>query len=182
MALSQFYYDTDYPIYPSIGADWFNGGYGYGTTGYGNAADTIGFGDEQKGGYKILNNDSLIFQGTNLKVNDILNIPTREYDGCILLNFQDIKYSTHNLFYKTKFFGYDIVNLSDYGFNIKYSAFFAFQKEFSSGVIINTSSMNWCYETGLGSNHPYSNDINIITRNMINVLSSSDASTMLFNE
>ena len=177
--LSQFYSTTDYPIYPSIGADWFNGGYGYG-----NAADTIGFGDEQKGGYKILNNDSLIFQGTNLKINDILNIPTREYDGCIVTGFDsnDNPIFNSNLFYKTKFFGYDIANLSDYGVNIKYSAFFAFQKQFSSGVIINTSSMDWCYETGLGSNHPYSNDINIITRNMINVLSSSDASTMLFNE
>ena len=59
-----------------------NGGYGYG-----NAADTIGFGEEQKGGYKIINYDSLIFQGTNLKENDILEIPTREYDGCIVSEF-----------------------------------------------------------------------------------------------
>ena len=177
-SLSQFYSTTDYPIYPSIGADWFNGGYGYG-----NAADTIGFGYEQKGGYKILEYDSLIFAGTNLKENDILNIPTREYDGCIVSEFDSNNNPIFlsNLFYKTKFFGYDLANLSDHGVNIKYSAFFAFQKQYSSGVVINTSSMDWCYETGLGSNHQFANDINTITKNMINVLSSNNSSTQLFD-
>ena len=64
--------------------------------------------------YKILNNDSLIFQGTNLKVNDILNIPTREYDGCIVTGFDSNDNPIFNFlisFYKTKFFGYDIANL-----------------------------------------------------------------------
>jgi hypothetical protein len=176
--LSQFYSTTDYPIYPSIGADWWNGGYGYG-----NAADTIGFGDEQKGGYKIIDYDSLIFQGTNLKENDILNIPTREYDGCIVSGFDSNNNPifNSNFFYKTKFYGYDIANLSDNGVNLKHSAFFAFQKQFSSGVIINTSSMDWCYEKGLGSDHKYSSDINTITRNMLNILSNNDASSILFD-
>ena len=82
MSIYLFYSTTDYPNYPSIGADWFNGG-GMDME----MLDTIGFGDEQKGGYKILNNDSLIFQGTNLKIWHILNIPTREYDGCIVTGF-----------------------------------------------------------------------------------------------
>lgn len=177
--LDQFYSTTDYPIYPSIGADWWNGGYGYG-----NAADTIGFGNEQKGGYKIIDYDSLIFQGTNLEENDILNIPTKEYDGCIVTGFDsnDNPIFNSNFFYKTRFYGYDIANLSDNGVRIKYSTFFAFQKQISSGVIINTSSQNWCYEKGLGSNHVNSNNINTITKNMINILSRNDASTKLFDQ
>ena len=64
--LSRFYYTTDYPIYPSIGADWWNGDMDMEML----LIPLIWRRTER--GYKIINYDSLIFQGTNLKENDIL--------------------------------------------------------------------------------------------------------------
>ncbi|MEJ6735028.1 MAG: hypothetical protein QNK67_05280 [Flavobacteriales bacterium] len=176
--IGQFYETSEYPVYPSIGADWWNGGYGYG----GNA-DTIGFGLNQLGGYKILDNHSALFNGTGIEVNDIFNIPTREFDGCLVKDFDqdgNPKFDT-TLFHKINYYGYNIVNLSDNGVKLNYSALFAFQKSISSGVIINTSSQDWCYETGLGSSHKNAVVINKITKNMIDVLQQNNASEILFD-
>ena len=122
-------------IISSIGADFDKGGYGLGV-------------DNGWDGFKILLPNSPILFGTNLKYNDIISLPTHEYDGTFtnLINGVPIIDNNKLKFFKSQLIGYD------FGFRSinTIGTFFVFQKENSSGYIINTASTNWCAKEGLG--------------------------------
>ena len=145
----------EYPIISSIGAD-FNGG------GYGLKFDDLGW-----DGYKIILPQSPLFEGINIENNQVLSIPTTEYDGAPLSGFLDDGTPIINNdllgFYRIELLGYDI----SYRGGNKYPTFIAFQKNELSGTIINTASTNWCSD---GIDGIDGDNIKIITFNMINLL------------
>lgn len=120
-----------YPILPSIGADFRYGGYGLKE-------------DQGWDGYKIIQAQSPLLEGIHLKQGDIIPLPTVEYDGIPVvfpagqslpqLDTQVIK------FHRAELIGFDK------GFRQKETigTFFLFQKNPSSGIVINTGSTDWC--------------------------------------
>ena len=145
----------EYSIISSIGAD-FNGG------GYGLKYDDLGW-----DGYKIILPQSPLFNGLNIENNQVLSIPTTEYDGAPLNGFLDdgTPIIDNDLlgFYKIELLGYDV----SYRNGNKYPTFIAFQKNELSGTIINAASTNWCSD---GIDGIDGEKIKIITFNMINLL------------
>jgi len=139
----------DYSPTSSIGADFTLGGFGL---------------DEDDGwnGYKI-NSNSILLQHTGLKINDIISIPTKEYDGTILTSHSDsLTMDLEQLnFHKGEVIGYDLGNRN--GQTI--GTFIAFQKTISSGIIVNTGSTDWCGENGFGGNNK--DEVKQITSNII---------------
>jgi hypothetical protein len=139
----------------SIGADFDHGGYGRNI-------------DEGWDGYKICINNSPLLEGTNLKKGDIISLPTHEYDGTPIKNYDIEGFplidNSKLKFYKSEIIGYD------FGFRgIKTcGTFFVFQKTPTSGIIINTGTTDWGSERGIGGTD--GEKLKLITRNMINKL------------
>lgn len=153
----------DYPIYQSIGVDFEYGGYGKKEGGY--------------EGFKLVDTDPLFFSGTALKKNDILKIKTSEYDGAFLSFSEDsseVKLENPYNFFNYKLIGYDIASRKK-GSN---GAWIAMQKKPQSGVIINTSTTDWCGKRGMNGEH--GEFTKRITTNMINVLLDSAKTTKIF--
>lgn len=144
----------DFSVMNSIGLDFNHGGYGK---------------NEDKGwdGYKIVNPSSPLLKGSGLEMNDIIKLPTDEYDGGKLvfsLDSSTVTIANPFDFYRYELIGYDL------GSRLKDSngAFIIMQKTEKSGVVINTGSTDWCKKAGmLGKD---SKVIKGITLNMIDLL------------
>jgi len=145
---------VNYPIINSIGLDFNHGGYGL--------KDDNGW-----DGFKIVNPRSPLLKGTGLKYNDILKLPTDEYDGTLLEFSNDstkVELKNKSLFHKSELIGYDF----GFRFHTTIGTWIVIQHKASSGVIINTASTDWCSKTGmLGKS---SHIIKKITLNMIDLL------------
>jgi hypothetical protein len=142
-------------IIPSIGEDFQLGGYGTKT-------------DSGWNGYKILLPLSPILAGTNLKYENIISCPTREYDGTYLIRTPGKPHPTLDTaklkFYKAELLGYDLGAVS----KTTIGTFIAFQKTPTSGKIINVGSTNWCSTDGFGGvSGP---TLKLITANSIDLL------------
>lgn len=140
----------DYPVIPSIGVDFPNGGFGRKY-------------EESYQGLKVLTPNSPIFDGVSIEPGQIINIPTKEYDGTLLKTGKNEPFlDTANLpFHKTELIAYDHAYSEDKGFG----SFLIFQKSDSSGTVINTATMDWCSGYGLGGKD--STIIQQMTLNMI---------------
>ena len=153
--INWFYSLLKYPIINSIGGDFNNGGYGLKT-------------DSGWDGYKICRNESPLLEGTYLNKGNILSIPTCEYDGTPIKKFDSEGYpiiDNSNLkYYKSEIIGFDL------GFRDVQTCgtFIVFQRTFTSGIVINASTTDWCSEYGIGGKD--GDKIKIITRNMIEKL------------
>ena len=123
--------ELNYPIISSIGADFRYGGYGL--------RDDLGW-----DGYKIVLPESPLFKNCTITTNQIITNPTLEYDGSPIIGITDdgIPIIDKELlnFYQIELLGYDI------GFRGEqtYGTFIVFQKQESSGMIINMASTDWC--------------------------------------
>lgn len=118
----------NYPIKNSIGLDFVHGGYGLEK-------------DSGWDGYKITNT-SILLENTGLKVGDVLENPTDEYDGAklIFVNGMPMLDTSFIHFYKQKLIGYD----RSFRITNNYGVFAIFQKSPQSGIIINMGSNTWC--------------------------------------
>ncbi|MEN8929271.1 MAG: N,N-dimethylformamidase beta subunit family domain-containing protein [Flavobacteriales bacterium] len=141
----------NYSIKSSIGVNFDEGGYGTG---------------EDKGwnGFKIVSKSPL-FAHTKLEIGDVLDIPTKEYDGAKLVFEKGIPVIDTSFvnFYKQELIGYDF----GYRFKKTTPSFIVFQKTKSSGIIINTASMNW---GGNGFSMSSAKEVKQITFNCIDFL------------
>ena len=94
-------------------------------------------------------------------------MPTAEYDGAPIKQFDAEGYPTINNdllgFYKIELIGFDL------GFRSiqTVGTFFAFQKSLTSGIIINSGSIEWCSNLGIGAPD---GKVMQITKNMIDKL------------
>ena len=147
--------ELEYPILSSIGADFRFGGYGL-------RYDDLGW-----DGYKIILPESPLFNNCEIIMNQIISIPTLEYDGTPIIGTSDdgIPIIDKELlnFYQIELLGYDI------GFRDgqTFGTFIVFQKQEYSGIIINTATTDWCNRGFIGSD---SQLIKQITLNMIDLL------------
>jgi hypothetical protein len=135
----------NYPILPSIGADFDHGGYGRNT-------------DNGWDGYKILKPNSPLLEGLNLNKGDVISLPTKEYDGIPIGRLIDEaqllspaleRVISQDLLPcdKIEVVGYDkgMRGVETYGTFIVYKPPYR-----SSGYIINTASTDWCSSDGMG--------------------------------
>ncbi len=142
----------NYPIESSIGLNFTKGGYGI---------------QEDNGwdGYKIVREESILLENTNLSNGEILSVPSEECDGADLIFENDKVILDTNFikFYRQKLIGYDK------GFRIKETnpAFIVFQKTKNSGVVINVGSNTWCLHGFEGKDEQL---VKQITTNCINAL------------
>jgi hypothetical protein len=144
--------NLQYPVFLSIGSNFVLGGYGLKK-------------DSGWDGYKIIN-ESPLFNGTGIKLGDILKCPTAEFDGT-KLNFKrdyPLPIISSN-FYKYELLGYDIG--IDGNKRKAYMPLIIFQKNDSCGIVINTCSTNWCSDGFTGRD---SDKIKKITFNFIDFL------------
>lgn len=127
----------DYSILTSIGADFPHGGYGLKA-------------DQGWNGYKVVAPASPLFENLGLGEGDIISLPTLEYDGAPILEYDadglPIINSTALGFEKIELLGYDK------GFRVTETVgtFIVFKKALESGVIVNTASTDWCSANGMG--------------------------------
>ena len=145
----------DYPIIPSIGVDFSNGGFGLKY-------------DQDNGwdGYKIVLPESPLFQGLNLNFGQIISIPTVEYDSTPVLDISSdgVPQLDVERFYKFNFLGFDKAFRAS---EDRFGTFIIMQKTEGSGIIINTASTDWCNR---GLMEKDSLIIKQITLNMISLL------------
>lgn len=127
----------DYSILSSIGADFPHGGYGLKL-------------DQGWNGYKVVAPVSPLFANLGLKKGDIISLPSLEYDGAPISRYDADGYPIINAtdlgFEKIELVGYDK------GFRVveTVGTFIVFQKTLESGIIVNTSSTDWCSANGMG--------------------------------
>jgi hypothetical protein len=143
-----------YPIINSIGADFAHGGYGLQV-------------DNGWDGYKIVNPLSPLLEGTSLKRGDVVALPTGEYDGSLVKEFDRDGFPILNndllKFEKLELIGFD---RGTRGGKETIPTFIVFQRTKTSGVIVNAGSNSWCSMVGIGS-VDQGDKIKIITRNAI---------------
>jgi hypothetical protein len=140
-----------YSIVSSIGADFDNGGYGLKA-------------DNGWNGYKIVNKNSPLLEGTDLDNGDIVKCATTEYDGAPIaswLNGYPVLDTEKMGTYKAELIGFD------YGFraNQTVGTFIVIQPTITSGIIVNVGSTDWCSSAGMGG--PSGSDIKKITTNAL---------------
>jgi hypothetical protein len=130
----------DYSILSSIGADFPRGGYGVRQ-------------DQGWDGFKIVNEDSPLFDGLDLQKGQIISCPTVEWDGAPIASFDANGYPVID----NTLLNFDQVELLafDKGFRSieTYGTFIVFRRTPSSGVVINTASTDWCSSGGMGGVH-----------------------------
>jgi hypothetical protein len=144
-----------YSILSSLGADFPHGGYGLKT-------------DNGWNGYKIIAPNSPLLEGLNLAKGDIISCPTSEYDGAPVTGFDGDGYPILDKaglqFEKAEIVGFD----KGFRVNETISTFIVSQKTKTSGVIVNTSSTDWCSSGGMGGSS--GDKIKGITQNAIKKL------------
>ena len=147
----------DYSILQSIGADYYHGGSG--------KNNNYGW-----DGFKIVKPNSPLFQGCDLVLGQIIHMPHVELDSAPISHFSSEGVpviDTSKLdFFKTELLAYDLVSGYESG-QEKPGTFIVIQKSETSGVIINTSSTNWCKEGFTGVDNSL---VETITRNMVELL------------
>jgi hypothetical protein len=147
----------NYSILSSIGADFANGGYGLKA-------------DAGWNGYRITTPSSPLFEGLAVEQNQVISLPTLEYDGAPITGYDEDGYPVIDEealnFHKIELLGFDK------GYRVKETAgtFIVFRKTAHSGVIVNTSSCDWCSSNGMGGRS--GNIIKKITYNAIEKLTS----------
>lgn len=129
-----------YPILNSIGVDFSLAGFG------------IQHSDKGWNGFKIVNSDSPLLDGTNLKKGDIISLPSDEYDGTLVSGFKSrwtpVPDQKALGFEKMEIVGYD----SSYRLGKDLMAtWIIFKKSKTSGTVINTASTDWCSSRGMGN-------------------------------
>ena len=144
----------DYSIIESIGCDFHNGGYG------------VEYDDNGWDGYKILLPNSPIFQGLDIDTNQVISIPSVEYDATPVINILDdgTPEVDAEQFYKYNLLGFDRAKRGNPG---KFGTFIVMKKMDHSGVIINAATTDWCNEGLLNKDSIL---IKSITLNMISLL------------
>ena len=135
----------DYPVHESIGLSFEYGGFG--------RKHGVGY-----DGLKIWAPSHPAFAGTGLSAGDVLSIPTKEYDGVCISESGMMVPRNPNI----QLLAYDSLSVTTNG------AFIQYQKSDSSGIIINTGTMDWCSDYGLGGED--SVVLRKITDNMMRVL------------
>tara|TARA_Y100000385_G_scaffold47081_1_gene43694 strand:+ start:237 stop:2228 length:1992 start_codon:yes stop_codon:yes gene_type:complete len=157
---------SDYPIEPSIGSSFRDGGYG-------------DVNDNGWDGFKVIKENSPIFSNTFLNNGDIFSIQNRELDGrpILYVNSEGLPVwdyeSVHNRGGAVETVAYDRTNWSLQGDLIeKFPGIIVYKKNCNSGTIVNTGAMNWCYENGF--NGQDSIIIRKITSNMIDLLKNNE--------
>jgi hypothetical protein len=127
-----------FPILPSIGADFPHGGYGLKA-------------DAGWNGFKIVSPRSPLLAGTGLGKGDIIRLPSGEYDGAPIKSFDSNGYPELDLnalnFYKTELIGFDRGSRFDLE---TIGTFIVFKKTVKSGVVVNAASYDWCSDAGIG--------------------------------
>jgi hypothetical protein len=144
-----------YPIYQSIGVSFDYGGFG-------DDKEYAGF-----NGYKILIDNSPLFNGTKLKKGDVIYNPTHEYDAIPNLSFNQqgeiLLDSSKVLFHRLEILAFDLAQR----YGQKLGTFIVMQKNKQSGTIINLASTNWLSS---GFNGKSQTKVQIITSNAIHYL------------
>ncbi|MDW3212252.1 MAG: N,N-dimethylformamidase beta subunit family domain-containing protein [Reichenbachiella sp.] len=137
----------NYPIGESIISDFLQGGYG--------RKNGIGF-----NGYKVVDKTHPLFQDVREDKLDILNVPSKEYDGVLMKYKKGEPIGLNNeSFARTELLAYDSLGDNRNG------AFVFGKKADSTGIIYNVGTMDWCSGYGLGGKD--STALKAITDNMI---------------
>jgi hypothetical protein len=143
-----------YPILPSIGADFVRGGYGLQT-------------NSGWHGFKIYNPGSPLLEGLRLKQGDIISLPSGECDGAPIKGFDANGFpilDNDNLkFEKLELIGFD---RGSRGGIETFPTFIVLRKTKTSGIIVNTGTNSWCSASGIGSPNS-GQQIKAITTNAI---------------
>lgn len=146
-----------YPVIPSIGAVFTDGGYGR------------SYPDRGWNGFKIVTASPSVFSGTGMVRGDVLAMPSMEYDGTNLSGFDSEGYPIIDKqklgFYNAEILGFDY---GTRGGKETVGTWIAFQKTATSGIIINGASTDWCSSYGIGGTD--SVRIKQIISNMTNAL------------
>jgi hypothetical protein len=144
-----------YPILSSIGADFSRGGYGL--------RDDTGW-----NGYRIAEPTSPLLEGLGLARGDIIAMPSVEYDGAPIAEYDEDGYPLLD----KQALGFDKVELVafDKGYRVTETTatFIVFRKTAASGIVINTASTDWCSLNGIGGSSKQK--IKTITYNALNKL------------
>jgi hypothetical protein len=115
-------------------------------------------------GLKIYSENSPVLKNTDLKNGDTIKILNQLVDG-LMMNFENDEPQVTDPyflnFYKKELIAYDRLQNGN-------GAFVVFQRNKDSGIIFNTSSLNWCSDKGIGGKD--SVRIQLITTNMIELL------------
>ncbi|MGD1847836.1 MAG: N,N-dimethylformamidase beta subunit family domain-containing protein [Salibacteraceae bacterium] len=149
----------DYPVLKSIGVDYANGGFGREK-------------DNGWNGYKIVNPSSPLLHGSGLDQNAILPLPTDEGDGTLLqfsADSTEVALQNKAQFHRYELIGYDLLSGHRPTANM---AWVVLQHTPTSGVIVNTSSTDWCSKTGMKGES--SATIQQLIKNMIDLLLKTD--------
>jgi len=155
----------NYPVLPSIGGDFFHGGFN------GN-------------GFHVLSPNSPVFRGVSVKSGDLIWMPTTEYDGAPLLN-SPVTSGVPRLdlsalgVYRAEIIGYALCERNDDAETgpettpNSVGTWIASQRTATSGIVINGASTNWCSDTGVdGENRIL---VRQIIRNMIEILANQES-------
>ena len=141
-----------YPIIGSIGSDFGKGGYGGPSSG-------------SWGGYKILRPGSPLFKGTDLRLGEVLALPTREYDGAPLAGLDANGFPLPDSLAlgkaKLEIAAFDAAFREKRG----YGMLTVFRPDPASGFVINAGSTDWCSSNGISGRD--SSRIRRITLNAI---------------
>jgi len=130
-------------------------------------------------GYKIMQPNSPILEGTGLNFNDTLSCKSVEYDGTLFTGLNeagDPVLDTVSLgFCKIELIGYDWGSSVSDPSKKGYGTFLAFKKSPTSGNVINTAFDNWCsgvQVSGVSGGFGGRDSVKIkrITLNMFNLL------------
>lgn len=122
-----------YQITESIGVDYDRGGNG-----------SIATKNDGWDGFKIVNPNSPLLTGMNLKKGDIIKCPSNEYDGAPLKGFD----SEGTPIIDNKALKFDKVELIGYDFGFRsvktVPTAIIFRKRKKSGIVVTFPSTNWC--------------------------------------
>lgn len=128
----------DFYIIPSIGVDFNHGGYGLLT-------------DNGWDGFMIASPQSPLFDGLAVVKGDILHIPSGEYDGAPISQFDGNGFPVLDVA-ATGFKRMELIGFDKGARNNKETVgtFVVGQKREHSGIIINAASYDWCSFRGMG--------------------------------
>jgi hypothetical protein len=155
----------DYPVASSIGGDFLHGGF--------------------KGtGFRVLLPNSPVFRGVDIGSDNVISMPTVEYDGAPLLNDPPIlgepRLDLSALgAYRAEIIGYghcvskDGAEGGDDAVPNSVGTWIASQRTATSGVVINGASTNWCSNTGVDGED--SERVRQIILNMIEILANHES-------
>ncbi len=111
----------------------------------------------------------MLLEGLNFQKGEVLSLPSGEYDGVPILNFNSDgnpeldKGTLH--FEKVELIGFDRGTRDG---KETIGTFIVFKKTASSGIVVNAASYDWCSESGMGGSG--GNSVKKITLNAIDKL------------